>query len=166
MHARILSLTHCPLPKQAHEHGESVSASLINMTQALGLTGLGCRRVTVKPGCHAWPFHSHHNNDELFIVLKGQGTVRLGERRYPIVEGEIIAAPAGGAESAHQIINDSDQVLIYLCISSMNVPDVMEYPDSGKFGVVAGSAPGGDKGDRTFEFYGATDSALDYWHGE
>ena len=166
MRARILSLCHCPIPRQDHQHGDKVDAKIINLTPVLGMRDLGCRRVTLAPGCQAWPFHFHHNHDEMFIVLKVKGSVRLGEKRYPIVEGELIAAPAGDADCAHQIINDSDEPLTYLCISSMNAPDVMEYPDSGKFGVLAGSAPGGDKAERSFEHYGMRQDAVDYWQDE
>ena len=42
----------------------------------------------------------------------------------------------------------------------------MEYPDSGKFGVLVGSAPGGDKSKRRFTFFGNQDSQVDYWEGE
>ena len=59
-----------------------------------------------------------------------------------------------------------DTDLKYLCISTMLEPDVVLYPDSKKFGVLAGSAPGGDKADRTFEIFAKTDSGVPYWDGE
>ena len=45
-------------------------------------------------------------------------------------------------------------------------PEVLEYPDSGKIGAVAGSAPGGDKRQRTLFFFARRDSGVDYWEGE
>lgn len=78
----------------------------------------------------------------------------------------MIAAPAADPDCAHQIINDSDEPLTYLCISSMNAPDVTEYPDSGKFQVVTGSAPGGDKASRGFEHTGLRKDTVDYWQDE
>ncbi|WP_280525539.1 hypothetical protein [Acuticoccus sediminis] len=42
----------------------------------------------------------------------------------------------------------------------------MEYPDSGKMTVFAGSPPGGDKAARRVELTVLTGSGVDYWHGE
>ncbi len=42
----------------------------------------------------------------------------------------------------------------------------MEYPDSGKFGVFAGAAPGGSKDKRTFSVFAKKTDAIDYWDGE
>ncbi len=120
----------------------------------------------VSPGKRAWPFHAHQANEELFFILEGCGTLRLGASRYPLRVGDCIPAPAGGPDSAQQIINDSPDDLKYLCISTQCEPDVMFYPDSGKFAVFAGAAPGGDKAARTFSYCGRLSDAVDYWTDE
>lgn len=74
-------------------------------------------------------------------MLEGRGRLRLADGEHPIRAGDFIAAPAGGVETAHQIINDSDQLLTYLCVSTMIEPEVVQYPDSGKLGAIAGAAP-------------------------
>lgn len=112
------------------------------------------------------PFHSHHANEELFFILEGTGSYRFGEQLYPIKAGDLLAAPTGGAEHAHQIINDSGQPLKYLALSTMQEPDVVEYPDSGKFGAFAGSAPGGARAEREFSTFVPFDAKVDYWHNE
>jgi hypothetical protein len=48
----------------------------------------------------------------------------------------------------------------------MRHPDIMEYPDSGKFGVMVGAAPGGDKAKRRVQIYARSEDAVDYWDGE
>ena len=63
-------------------------------------------------------------------------------------------------------INRSTQPLSYWCISTMEQPDIGLYPDSGKFFVMAGTAPGGDKTLRTFSHIGRCTDAVDYWEGE
>ena len=78
----------------------------------------------------------------------------------------MIAAPAGGPETAHQIVNTSDGELRYLAVSTMLEPEVIGYPDSGKFGVFAGAAPGGAKEQRTVSFLGRLSDARDYWEGD
>ncbi|MGF1512493.1 MAG: cupin domain-containing protein [Elainellaceae cyanobacterium] len=136
----------------------------------IGAQKLGYRLVVLPPGKAGWPLHRHHANEEMFLILDGTGTLRCQDesnqrdRHYPVKPGDVICAPPGGA--AHQLINTSDADLRYLAVSTMEAPDVMEYPDSGKFGVFAGSPPGGDKSKRTFSFFGRQSSAVDYWDGE
>lgn len=160
----ILNLADVPL--KPHAHGEAFAAQLGSFGRRLGMRQLGCRLTIVPPGKRAWPFHSHHANEEMFVVMRGAGTLRYGEERYPLREGDVVACPTGGPETAHQIINTSDADLAYLAISTMIAPDVMEYPDSGKFGAFAGAAPGGDAAKRTFSLFGRSADAVDYWDGE
>jgi uncharacterized cupin superfamily protein len=127
----------------------------------LGLTKLGINVTQVAPGRSAYPFHSHRANDELFYVLEGEGTLRLGERRLPVKAGDLIGCPIGGPQSAHQLINTGRGPLRYLSISSNFDPDVCEYPDSGKVGVYAGDDP--KTGLMHLTRYS---DAKDYWDGE
>ena len=75
-----------------------------------------------------------------------------------------MALPAG-PESGHRVVNDGDEPLRYLALSTMRDPDVTVYPDSEKVGVFAGSPPGGTD-ERTVHGYYPTDAAVDYWDGE
>lgn len=158
----ILNLDNLPLTHWGN--GNGFAAKLGNISSHLGAQKLGYRLVVLPPGKAGWPLHRHHANEEMFLVLAGSGTLRYGDRTYPLQAGDVICAPPGG--SAHQIHNTSDAELRYLAVSTMEAPDVMEYPDSGKFGVFAGSPPGGDKAQRTFSFFGYTSAAVDYWDGE
>ena len=38
---------------------------------------LGCGVDTVAPGQQSCPYHFHHTQEEMFIVLEGQGTLRV-----------------------------------------------------------------------------------------
>ena len=73
------------------------------------------------------------------FILSGSGTLRLGDEKIIIKENDYVALPLG-REHAHQVINTSNEELIYLCISTMIVPDVMEYSDSDKVGIRASSS--------------------------
>lgn len=160
----LINLADVPL---AHSrHGEPFEARMGSIGALIGSRQLGCRLTVVPPGKRAWPFHCHHANEELFVILDGRGRYRHGAASDPITAGDVIVAPAGGAVTAHQIVNDSDAELRYLAISTMHAPDLMEYPDSGKFGVFAGSAPGGDPSARTFSAFVPRDARADYWDGE
>ena len=154
------------IPLTDHGHGEAFAAKLGQIGPLIGATQLGCRLVVVPPGRKAWPFHAHHVNEEMFFILSGAGTLRLGGDDHPVKAGDVIACPAGGPETAHQIVNSGDAELRYLAISTMRSPEVLEYPDSGKFAVVSGSAPGGDKSARRMWYVGRAETSLDYWDGE
>lgn len=59
--------------------------------------------TAVPPGKRAFPFHNHRTNEEMFFVLEDEGEVRIGKSCCPIRSGDVIACPAGGPETAHQI---------------------------------------------------------------
>ena len=97
----------------------------------------------------------------MFIILEGEGTLRVAGERIPIRAGDIIDIPAG-PEYPHQIINTSDAPLKFLSISTQKSPEVCEYPDSGKYGVYA-RPQGGILGGRRMH---RPETDLDYWDGE
>ena len=103
--------------------------------------------------------------DELFIILEGEGTYRFGSERFSIKAGDVCAAPTGGPEKAHQIINTGDVALKYLGISTKADTEVVEYPDSGKFAAASRfdwSNP--DAGG--VRYIGRAENTLDYFEGE
>lgn len=151
---------------EAHTHGASFAARIAPIANRLGARLLGARVVVLPPGKKAWPIHNHHANEEMFFVLSGQGTLRYGAERFPLRTGDVVVAPTGGPETAHQIVNTSDAELRYMAISTMLDPDVMEYPDSGKFSAVAGSAPGGSRQARRFNAMVKDAARTDYWEDE
>lgn len=160
----IINLSEIEL--QAHKHGDAFEAKFGAIGSRIGARKLGYRVTVLPPGKKAWPFHSHYVNEEMFFVLEGSGLLRYGDAHYPVRAGDFIAAPPGGTDGAHQIINNSGGELRYLCVSTMEDPDIADYPDSGKFGVVVGSAPGGDKTKRLFTHLGKKSGNVDYWLDE
>lgn len=147
-------------------HGDKFEAKDGAIGPRVGAKQLGYSLIVVPPGKRAYPFHCHHINEEMFFVIEGEGKVRIGAEEFPIRKGDVIAAPAGGKDLAHQIINTSDRELRYLAVSTMIAAEVVEYPDSGKVGIGVGSAPGEDPSKRTIQFRGRLGPAADYWDGE
>lgn len=132
----------------------------------IGARKLGYNLTAVPPGKRAFPFHNHHLNEEMFFVIEGEGEIRIGEAVYPIRPGDVIACPPGGKETAHQIINTGAAELKYLAVSTRLSPEIAEYPDSGKFGVLAEYPPGPDGQPRGFRFVGRESLGVGYWDGE
>jgi uncharacterized cupin superfamily protein len=142
--------------------GSRFEVGLGDIDRPLGLGGIGATLHVVPAGKTAWPYHRHHGNDELFLVLEGTGELRIGDRRVPIRAGDCIGAPAGG--EAHQIINSSAGELRYIAFANRTRADVIEYPDSGRIAVDI--AHGNDKEPPSVLSVAGKLSPLGYWEGE
>ena len=129
----------------------------------LGLKNLGIGYSEVPPGKSGCPFHSHHVEEELFVILEGTGTYRIGETRHPVGPGDVLGAPAGGADTAHHLVNTGAVPLKYLSISTMAATEICEYPDSGKFLAKTRPATGGPTSFSSMRRHG---EEVDYWEGE
>jgi uncharacterized cupin superfamily protein len=141
-------------------------ARIARLSPLVGAQKLGYNITAVPPGKRAFPPHSHLANEEMFFVLEGTGEVRIGETTYPIRQGDIIALPPGGRETAHVITNTGSTELKYLAVSTRISPEICEYPVSGRFGVMAELPPGADGRSGAFRFVGKAEQCLDYWEGE
>ncbi|HJV63702.1 MAG TPA: cupin domain-containing protein [Albitalea sp.] len=122
----------------------------------LGAKDLGYSYDIVPPGKRSCPFHSHRGEEEMFFVVRGRGLLRYGGETRPIRAGDIICCPTGGPETAHQIVNDSDEELAYLSVSTMMPAEICEYPDSRKIGAFGGG----------LRHMTRAGDGVDYWVGE
>lgn len=135
-----------------------------SLSAKIGAEKLGYSVVTVPPGKSAWPFHTHYANEEMFLILSGTGTLRYGDEEYPLKEGDVVCCPPGPGR-ARQIRNSSDAELKYLALSTNQTPEVAEYPDSGKVGVICGG-PGEDMSKYTLVMFTKKSDAVPYYEGE
>ncbi len=151
-----------PLPEPIRATGPAAERYSVDVAMAgalLGMERLGCNIFVVPPGKRAFPFHNHHATEELFVIMEGAGLFRHGNDSVPVGPGDMLACPAGGPDSAHQIVNNGTQPLRYLAISSQPELDVIEYPDSGKTRVIVGGTG--------FDLLVARDAATPgYWDRE
>ncbi len=107
-------------------------------SERIGARQLGYNLTELPPGKAQCPFHSHHGEEEMFLILEGEGELRFGERRFPLRRHDVIACPTGGSEVAHQIVNTGTTPMRYLALSTLADIDACEYPDSQKVLVVTG----------------------------
>ncbi len=135
-----------------------------SLSGKIGAEKLGYSVVVVPPGKAAWPFHTHYANEEMFLILEGSGSLRYGDAEYPLRQGDVICCPPGPGR-ARQIRNTSDADLKYLALSTALTPEVAEYPDSGKVGVICGG-PGEDMSKYTLVKFLRMDDAVPYYDGE
>lgn len=153
------------VPLQEAGNGEAFQAKVGSLGRSIGLTGLGVMLHVVEPGQKAFPRHNHHQVHEMFVILEGEGMYRFGGDSFPVKAGDVCAAPTGGPETAHQIVNTGTATLKYLGISTMADTEVVEYPDSGKVGVVSrfdwATMSGGVR-----HMFRKSDKAIGYHEGE
>ena len=142
---------------KAFGRGEKFAARTARIGEKLGMGKGGCSLVELEPGKCAWPYHLHFAQEELFIILEGEGTLRYDDEQYPVRKGDVIFTPTGRG-TAHQIINTSQARLRYLALSSASDTELCYYPDSGKYGAYSREP--------RFAFIAREGTGTDYWDGE
>lgn len=126
---------------------------------------LGCSLYEIDPGARHWPYHYHLANEEAIFVLAGEGVLRRPDGELVVGVGDYVTFPVGPA-GAHQLRNEGDEVLRFLCISTMIDPEIAVYPDSRKLGLFAGWAPGSPLGEDGLSRFIPDVPGVDYWEGE
>jgi uncharacterized cupin superfamily protein len=122
-----------------------------NLGRAAGSVTTGIQHVVVMPGMDSAPAHCHSLEEEIFVILGGEGVVALGEQETPVRPGHVISRPAGTGV-AH-VFRAGGGGLTYLAYGMRNPADVCYYPRSNKI---------------AFRGIGlvARLERLDYWDGE
>jgi uncharacterized cupin superfamily protein len=154
------------LPLRTIGNGAKFAGRAARIGAGIGAKKLGCQYQILPPGKAGYPRHAHHANEEMFIVLAGEGDYRVGEETYAIRSGDVISAPPGDGLSAHQIFNSGTEDLRYLAVSTRLDPDVIEYPDSRKFTVSSMIPEQQGQLSAKFSFIGRKSSSVDYYDGE
>ena len=116
---------------------------------------LGAGFDILEPGKMACPYHYHLAQEEMFVILEGEGTLRVAGERVPVRAGDVIFIPPG-PEYPHHLINTGSVPMKYLSISTQETPEICYYPDSDKLGAFA-------RDHRMMQHGG---HAVDYWEGE
>ena len=135
--------------------GETVGFSSRHVSNAAGSLRTGMRHVTGVPGLLSVAPHCHSAEEEIFVVLGGEGTLLLWDgdepSEHPLRAGTTVARPAG-TRVAHSFASGDDP-LVYLAYGTREPNDICFYPRSNKLffrgvGVIARV------------------ERLDYWDGE
>ena len=148
------------LPKERELRAPLYDTLCARLAQGTAARALGMSIDIVAPGMRGCPYHLHHAQEEAFVILEGRGSLRVAGEMLQIQAGDVAFLPAG-PDYPHQIVNTSDAPLKYLSISTQTRPEIVEYPDSGKY-LASTGASGGPR----FARMGRLDQDLDYWEGE
>jgi uncharacterized cupin superfamily protein len=108
---------------------------------AAGASELGAAVFEIEPGGTISPYHVHHGNEELLVVLAGTPELRTPDGTRELATGAVVSFPRG-AGGAHQVANHSPQTARVLVVSTMHFPDVVEHLDTGTWLAVTGPQDG------------------------
>ncbi len=111
-----------------------VEAQYEGSTRGLGAAGgsarTGLNHVALPPGGGGASHHCHSAEEEIFVVLDGSGTLRLGDDMLPIRRGHAISRRPGTGV-AHSFVA-GDEGLTYLAYGTREPNDIAYYPETGE----------------------------------
>jgi uncharacterized cupin superfamily protein len=122
-----------------------------NLGRAVGSITTGLQHVEVVPGKYSAPAHCHSLEEEIFVIIAGDGVDVLGDEETPVGPGHEISRPAGTGIS--HVFRAGNAGLTYLAYGMRNPADVCYYPRSGKLAF------------RGIKLVARLER-LDYWDGE
>ncbi len=128
-----------------------------SVSRQLGAELIGGSLYELEPGSRLWPYHTHHANEEWLLVVRGRPTLRTHDGDRELDAGDMVAFPRG-EHGYHQLVNRTTEPIRVLMLSTRIGPDIVHYPDSGKFGARDAS------GKRLL--MNRPGPFLDYWDGE
>jgi uncharacterized cupin superfamily protein len=139
------------VPQVEFGRGGDVGSFCRDLGDAAGSVRTGLNHVTVPPGTLGTPPHCHSAEEELFVMLGGEGTLLLGDEEHPVRAGHVVARPAGTG-IAHAFRGGGGG-LTYLAYGTRESNDIAFYPRSGKVSL------------RGVKVIARLDQ-LEYWDGE
>lgn len=104
--------------------------------RAAGAQATGLNHVVLSGGEQGAPPHCHSQEEELFVVLEGDGSLELWARgepdpeQHPLKAGDVVSRPAGTG-IAHAL-RAGDQGLTYLAYGTCESSDMCFYPQMGR----------------------------------
>ena len=139
--------------------GATVARASRDLGRAAGSYKTGIKHLEVHPGKLNNPPHCHSAEEEIFVVLDGQGTVELGPHlrqggeleTHEVRRGSVVARPAGNGRP--HVFRAAESGLSVLAFGTRDPRDVTYYPRSRKVSF------------RGIGLIGRLD-VLDYWDGE
>ena len=78
-----------------------------------GTTGCEISFSTLNPGEAAPFFHSHKQNEEVYLILQGSGDFQVDDTAFPIAEGSIVRV---ATHCNRSLRCTSAEGMLYLCI--------------------------------------------------
>lgn len=121
------------------------------LAKPAGAERTGLNHISLQPGQMAAPPHCHSAEEEIFVVLEGNGILLLGDDEHPVRPHDVIARPA--ATRVAHAFRAGEGGLTFLAYGTKESNDICYYPRSNKIAF------------RGVGVIGRLEQ-LDYWDGE
>ena len=93
--------------------GPNVIKGKVFVGQAVGTTGSELSFQTLVPGQDSGFLHTHKTHEELYIILRGEGTYQVDGEQFPVAEGTVVRVSPDGRRALKNTGKDN---LTMLCI--------------------------------------------------
>ncbi|HEX8105720.1 MAG TPA: cupin domain-containing protein [Solirubrobacteraceae bacterium] len=124
---RVVALPDIELEENAHETHQFGQRDIGG---AIGVERAGLAHMTIRSASEGFPPHCHSAEEELFIVLSGNGQLFLDDEEHAVRAGTVISRPAGTGIS-HSFVADPDSSLTVLAYGERRTEDIVLYRRTG-----------------------------------
>jgi uncharacterized cupin superfamily protein len=115
-------------PEQWGRGDVSVETRDLGVSAGSNRTGINYNRIA--PGKLSAPPHCHSVEEELFVILEGEGVCILGDEEYPVRQGHVVARPA--SSRVPHAFRGGEVGLAMLAYGTRDPNDICYYPRSDK----------------------------------
>ena len=130
---------------------ERIASTRRDLGDAVGSVATGLGHVVVPAGKQSTPLHCHSVEEEIFVILEGDGALLLNDEEHPVRAGSVVARPP--ATRVAHAFRAGEGGLTYLAYGTRDPSDMCYYPRSDKISF------------RGLGVIGRIER-LDYWDGE
>jgi uncharacterized cupin superfamily protein len=114
----------------AYDLGGKITARMADIGRNLGSQTIGLAVQTVSPGCLSSRRHRHVFQEEILVVMAGEGTLHHGEEPIPVTAGDCFCYLPEDAEP-HNFENTGTADLVIWAFGNRLPHEVCLYPDQG-----------------------------------
>lgn len=129
----VMDAVEVPLRPQGSNYPEPFAARMKGREKRplgdfFGLTNFGVNLTRLAPGALSALRHAHEKQDEFIYILEGRPTLYTNEGRTPLAPGLCAGFPAGTGNAAN-LINETEEDVVYLEMGDRMPDDTVTYPD-------------------------------------
>src|SRR5688572_20575008 len=81
------------VPLQALKREPNYDSQGARLARGTAAQKLGASFDILQPGKRGCPYHLHHAQEEMFVILEGTGTLRVAGEMIPVKPGDTIFIP-------------------------------------------------------------------------
>ncbi len=113
-----------------YSFGGNIMAKMADVGRTVGSKTIGLTIQTMGPGSFSSRRHKHVFQEEILIVMSGEGTLHHGDQRIPMSAGDCVCYLPEDAE-AHCFENTGKTDLVVWAFGNRFPHEIALYPDQG-----------------------------------